>query len=84
MLVIVNLNSFEAQETTIRLDMPALGMDWFDRFAVYDEVSKQTFNWGSDNYVKLEPWDNVAHILVLPDIPEERRADLCFRETNTD
>ncbi|HHY07162.1 MAG TPA: DUF3416 domain-containing protein [Corynebacteriales bacterium] len=83
-LVIVNLNSFEAQETTIRLDMPALGMDWFDRFAVYDEVSKQTFNWGSDNYVKLEPWDNVAHILVLPDIPEERRADLCFRETNTD
>lgn len=83
-LVVVNLNSFDAQETTVRLDMPALGMDWFDRFDVYDEVSGQTFNWGCDNYVKLEPWNNVAHILVLPNVPEERRAELCFREISTD
>lgn len=83
-LVVLNLDPFAAQESTVKLDMPALGMNWYDRFEVYDEVSQQTFNWGSDNYVKLEPWNNVAHILSLPKVPEEVRDQLCFREASTD
>ena len=45
------------------LDMPALGLDWNDRFTVYDEVTGDTFEWGQFNYVRLEPWRHVAHVL---------------------
>jgi starch synthase (maltosyl-transferring) len=64
-IVIVNLDSYHAQETTVRLDMPTLGMDWTDRFAVRDEVSGETWDWGQANYVRLEPTQAVCHILSV-------------------
>ncbi len=42
--------------------MPALGLDWDDRFTVHDEVTGETYEWGQYNYVRLEPWSHVAHI----------------------
>ncbi|MDT7698779.1 MAG: hypothetical protein QOJ30_1104 [Pseudonocardiales bacterium] len=64
-VVIVTLNSFEMREGTVRLDMPELGMDWDDSFRVHDEITGETWQWGERNYVRLEPWANVAHILRL-------------------
>jgi starch synthase (maltosyl-transferring) len=64
-IVVVTLNSFEMREGTVRLDMPELGMDWNDSFRVHDEITGENWRWGERNYVRLEPWANVAHILRL-------------------
>jgi starch synthase (maltosyl-transferring) len=63
LIVVCTLDSYDAQQGTTALDMPALGFDWNDRFTVYDEVTGDTFEWGQFNYVRLEPWRHVAHVL---------------------
>jgi starch synthase (maltosyl-transferring) len=61
-LVICTLDSFNAQQGTTALDMPALGADWADQLTMHDEVTGDTYTWGQFNYVRLEPWNHVAHI----------------------
>ncbi|NMI02119.1 alpha-1,4-glucan--maltose-1-phosphate maltosyltransferase [Pseudonocardia acidicola] len=65
-LVVVTLNSYDAVEGTLTLDMPALGLEPNESVEVYDEVSGETFRWGERNYVRLEPWNAVAHIVRVP------------------
>jgi starch synthase (maltosyl-transferring) len=64
-LCVVTLNPFGAEEGTLRLDMEALGLDPFARFGAFDEVSGQVFDWGQANYVRLEPWRDVAHVISV-------------------
>jgi starch synthase (maltosyl-transferring) len=64
-LCVVTLNPFGAEEGTLRLDMEALGLDPFARFGAFDEVSHQVFDWGQANYVRLEPWRDVAHVVTV-------------------
>jgi starch synthase (maltosyl-transferring) len=45
--------------------MAALGLERHDRFGAFDEVSGQTFEWGETNYVRLEPWRDVAHVISV-------------------
>ena len=47
----------------IRLDMKALGLKESERFIAHDEVTGSTWDWGQDNFVRLEPWHTVAHIV---------------------
>src|SRR3954469_12995479 len=61
-LVVCTLDSWNAQEGTTALDMPALGADWADQLTVFDEVTGDTYTWGQFNFVRLEPWNHVAHI----------------------
>ncbi len=61
----VTLNPFGAEEGTLHLDMEALGLDPFARFGAFDEVSHQVFDWGQANYVRLEPWRDVAHVVSV-------------------
>lgn len=77
-LVVVNLDSYNAQAGTVRLDLSKLGMT--GTFQVRDQVTGNVYEWGAENYVELRPWDDVAHIFVLPEIPEERREALAWRE----
>jgi starch synthase (maltosyl-transferring) len=64
-LVVVNLNPFNASEATVSLDMPALGHDWSDRFDVVDQMSGARYNWGQHNYVRLDPHAEPAHIFFI-------------------
>jgi starch synthase (maltosyl-transferring) len=64
-ICVVTLEPFRTVSGTLRLDLPALGLDWQDRFDVYDEVSGETYHWGETNYVQLQPWRAVAHIVWL-------------------
>ncbi|HET7328566.1 MAG TPA: alpha-1,4-glucan--maltose-1-phosphate maltosyltransferase, partial [Nocardioidaceae bacterium] len=52
-IVVVNLDPHATRDTTVRLDMPELGMDWHDTFAVRDELTGETWRWGEHNYVRL-------------------------------
>ena len=54
------------RETTVHLDMPALGLDWHDHFARRTTRSPaQTWTWGEHNYVRLDPYVEPAHILTV-------------------
>ncbi|HEX3781812.1 MAG TPA: maltotransferase domain-containing protein [Pseudonocardiaceae bacterium] len=62
-IVVINLDPHNAAETTLWLDMTALGMAEHERFIAHDEVTGATWDWGQANYVRLEPWRTVAHIV---------------------
>jgi starch synthase (maltosyl-transferring) len=79
-LVVVTLNPFAAEQGTLWLDMGALAMAPYDRFWVRDEISGEEYQWGQDNFVRLEPARAVAHILHLPAIPADQRMNLLRRE----
>ena len=79
-LVVVTLNPFAPEEATLWLDMPALGMEWHERFWVRDEITGEEYHWGQTNYVRLDPAKNVAHIVNLPRVPEAARTELLRRE----
>ena len=38
-----------------RLDLSALGLDWEQSLTVRDELTGETYHWGQDNYVRLDP-----------------------------
>lgn len=79
-LVVVTLNPFGPEESTLWLDMGALGMEPYDRFWVRDEVTGEEYQWGQANYIRLDPVKAVAHIVNMPRIPEHFRASLLHRE----
>ena len=64
-IVVVNVDPHATRETTVHLNMPALGMDWQDTFVVHDELTGQTWRWGERNYVRLDPGYEPAHILTV-------------------
>lgn len=64
-VVVVNVDPHEAHATMVHLDLTALGLDPDSRFDVHDELSDQTWVWGPDNYVRLDPAVEVAHIFAV-------------------
>ncbi len=64
-IVVVNVDPHGARESTIHLDMEALGMGWHESFAVHDLLSGETWLWGQHNYVRLDPFVEPAHVLVV-------------------
>ncbi|MFQ6330211.1 alpha-1,4-glucan--maltose-1-phosphate maltosyltransferase [Nocardia sp. CWNU-33] len=80
-LIVVNLNPFGAEQGMISLDLPAIGHEWHDHPVVYDEVSGEEYHWAQTNYVRLDPANSVAHILALPPVPQQVRAELAYRGT---
>ncbi|MFD7506005.1 alpha-1,4-glucan--maltose-1-phosphate maltosyltransferase [Streptomyces sp. NPDC059850] len=66
-LIVVNLDPHHTQEATVSLNMPELGLDWHESAPVRDELTGETYHWGRDNYVRLEPGRDMApaHVLSL-------------------
>jgi len=64
-IVVVNLDPHATRETSVHLNMPALGLDWQDTFGVFDEVTGESWRWGERNYVRLDPGFEPAHILAV-------------------
>ncbi|WP_251058504.1 MULTISPECIES: alpha-1,4-glucan--maltose-1-phosphate maltosyltransferase [unclassified Streptomyces] len=63
-LVVLSLDPHSVREATVSLDLPALGLERSETFAVHDALSGQTYQWGRENYVRLDPQQQVAHILT--------------------
>ncbi|PNV36031.1 alpha-1,4-glucan--maltose-1-phosphate maltosyltransferase [Streptomyces sp. DH-12] len=72
-LVVVNLDPHHAQEATVSLDMPQLGLDRHETVPVRDELTGETYHWGSTNYVRLEPGRAPAHVLHVQRPPAAQR-----------
>ncbi len=64
-IVVINLDPHGARETTVHLDLAALGLAWDDRVAVRDEITGESFPWGQHNYVRLDPYVEPAHVLTV-------------------
>jgi starch synthase (maltosyl-transferring) len=64
-IVVVNLDPHAARETTVHLDMPALGLQWDDTLAVTDELGAGSFVWSEHNFVRLDPFDEPAHLFTV-------------------
>jgi starch synthase (maltosyl-transferring) len=63
-LVVLNLDPHSVREATVHLDLPALGLERNARFTVRDELTGAVYDWGRDNYVRLDPRQQVAHVLT--------------------
>ncbi|MGH9195405.1 MAG: alpha-1,4-glucan--maltose-1-phosphate maltosyltransferase, partial [Acidimicrobiia bacterium] len=63
-LVVVNLNPFHWEESTVALDLDAIGIiDHTQSFEVQDLIAGDTYVWhGSHNYVRLNPLQEPAHV----------------------
>jgi starch synthase (maltosyl-transferring) len=68
-LIVCSLDPRAVRETTVWWDMPALGMDWTDRFIAHDHVTGQSFTWGQATYVRFDPVDKVAHVVSVERTP---------------
>ncbi len=64
-IVVVNVDSHATRETSVNLNMPALGYDWHDTFIVEDLITGDQWRWGEHNYVRLDPSFEPAHILAI-------------------
>lgn len=79
LLIVVNLDSHYAQSGMLTLDMDVLDLSDSDTFAVHDLISGEEYDFSKVNYIRLEPYKNVAHIFELPPVAPEHRAHLAWR-----
>ena len=64
-IVVVNVDPHATRETTVHLDLAALGLHPGDSFVVHDEITGEDWSWGQHNYVRLDPAHEPAHILTV-------------------
>ncbi len=62
-LTICTLAPRNTAQATVKFNMPALGLGWDAQFAAHDLVSNNTWTWGREVYVELDPFKAVAHIV---------------------
>lgn len=66
LLVVVNLDPAAAQEGMVWLDLEVLGLPADEAYEAHDELTGTTFVWnGPENYVRLDPAVQPAHVLHL-------------------
>jgi starch synthase (maltosyl-transferring) len=64
LIVVVNLDPHGAQETIVTVPIEELGLAPGQPYRVEDLLSGATYEWrGRDNYVRLDPSMQVAHVL---------------------
>lgn len=64
-IVVANTDPHATRESTVRLDMGALGLAQHDGFVAHDLLSDASWRWGADNYVRLGPDTEPLHIVHL-------------------
>lgn len=63
-LVVLSLDPHSVREATVSLDLTALGLDRTDSLDAHDVLSGATYQWGRENYVRLDPQCQVAHVIT--------------------
>ncbi|WEV79854.1 alpha-1,4-glucan--maltose-1-phosphate maltosyltransferase [Janibacter cremeus] len=64
-VVVANLDPHSTRESTLRLDMGALGREWDARLQVTDLVTGAHWEWGEANYVRLGVDAEPVHIVSV-------------------
>jgi starch synthase (maltosyl-transferring) len=65
-LVVVNLDPKSAQATMVHVPIEKMGIAPEDPYVVHDLITDKRYTWrGVRNYVRLDPSDQVAHVLRI-------------------
>jgi starch synthase (maltosyl-transferring) len=64
-LVVANLDPHALREATVHVDIGALGVEPGESYEVYDELTGDTWTWGDSPFVRLDPFLEPAHVLVV-------------------
>ncbi|MBI9116074.1 alpha-1,4-glucan--maltose-1-phosphate maltosyltransferase [Sanguibacter suaedae] len=64
-ITVVNLDPHATRAATLHLDLEALGIPSGDTqtFAAHDLLTSDTYAWGAQPFVQLDPYANCAHII---------------------
>ena len=62
-IVVANVDPHSVRETIVHLDESRFGMTRGDSFTVTDLITGESFQWGTDNYVRLDAHGEPVHIL---------------------
>ena len=62
-IVVANVDPHSVRETTVHLDLAAIGLEPGSRFEVEDLVTGHRWDWGDANYVRLDAFTRPAHVL---------------------
>lgn len=62
-IVVINVDPRSARETMVHLDLNALELP--DNFVVKDLLTGKSYQWGRDNYVRLDSFTEPAHIFEV-------------------
>ncbi|MEJ3404248.1 maltotransferase domain-containing protein [Rathayibacter sp. YIM 133350] len=62
-IVIANVDPHSVRETTVHLDLAAIGIADGEPFEVRDLVTDDVWTWGEHNYVRLDAFTHPVHIL---------------------
>ncbi|WP_370639690.1 alpha-1,4-glucan--maltose-1-phosphate maltosyltransferase [Allobranchiibius sp. GilTou73] len=63
MIVVANCDPHATRESTVHLDMEALGLPAGSWFAAHECFTGATWHWGEHNYVRLGPEGEPVHII---------------------
>jgi starch synthase (maltosyl-transferring) len=64
-IVVANVDPHSVRETTVHLDLAALGLEPHSTFEVKDLITGARFQWGAHNYVRLDAFTEPVHILRI-------------------
>jgi starch synthase (maltosyl-transferring) len=64
-LVLCSTDPHHVREGWTSLELPALGVEWSDRFLAHDELTGADYDWGQYNFVRLDPHAIPAHIFTI-------------------
>jgi starch synthase (maltosyl-transferring) len=64
-LVVANLDPHATRESTVHLDMAALGLRPGDTFVAHDLITGASWHWGENNFVRLGPDSEPVHIIEV-------------------
>lgn len=64
-LVVCNIDPYTEHMATVYWNMPEIGLDWDSEFAITDHISGNSWRWNSHTFVKLNPYEHVAHIATI-------------------
>ncbi|WP_375400170.1 alpha-1,4-glucan--maltose-1-phosphate maltosyltransferase [uncultured Amnibacterium sp.] len=64
-VVVANLDPHGARETVVHLDLTAIGREPGQVFQAHDLITDAVWTWGSDDYVRLDPFVEPVHILHI-------------------
>ncbi|GAA1832409.1 alpha-1,4-glucan--maltose-1-phosphate maltosyltransferase [Agromyces salentinus] len=62
-IVVANVDPHSVRETTVHLDLAAIGLAPGSRYTVEDLVTGHRWEWGESNYVRLDAFTRPAHVL---------------------
>ena len=64
-VVVANVDPHSVRETTVHIDPTAFGLARDATFRVVDLVTGESYDWGTDNYVRLDAFAEPVHIFSI-------------------